>query len=190
MRFLPNGIEHPGLSLLGKICLGISDCNPSSGGKIDSMSQVHRNLIFLTGLIVFWLAGSLTARADPASELASFSVFPIVDLAQLATGDAKTVRGAPMSTPRFLSVQTCWVAAGAPTQQMEALRRWNPASHGEMNIFIHANGSDFSRLRNAAGNSAVQSLVSKTQELAADLQISKAEAAISIVSFMIRSFPN
>ncbi len=128
------------------------------------------------GLGPLFLISSASVRADALSELASFSVFDKVDLAQLA-GDAKTVRGATMSTPRFLSVQTCWVAPGSPAQQSEALRRWNPASHGEMKIFIHSNGSDFARLREAPNNSAVQSLVNATQQMSADLQISNDEAA-------------
>ena len=130
----------------------------------------------LAALIAILLTASSGVQADPASELASFSVFPTVDLAQLA-GDAKTVRGAPMSTPRFLSVQSCWVAPGAPSAQIEAMRRWNPSSHGELNILLHANGSDFSRLRNAPNNSAVQALVTATEKLSPELQISKAEAS-------------
>jgi len=58
--------------------------------------------------------GVTIARGDPISELASFSVFDKVDLAQLARGDVKTAHGAPMRTPRFLAVQSCYVAPGSP----------------------------------------------------------------------------
>ena len=40
--------------------------------------------------------GVTIARADPVSELASFSVFDKVDLAQLAKSDVKTAHGPPM----------------------------------------------------------------------------------------------
>ncbi|HMJ05579.1 MAG TPA: hypothetical protein VK474_04925 [Chthoniobacterales bacterium] len=128
-------------------------------------------------LAVTLLAGVCSARAEAVSELKSFSVFETVDLAQLAQGDAKAVRGVPMNTGRFLSVQACWVAPGTPAQQAEALRRWNPAQHSEMKIYLHSNGSNFSRLASAPSNSAVQSLATATVGKSTELQISKAEAA-------------
>src|SRR5215510_16577891 len=69
--------------------------------------------------------GLTTARADAVSDLASFSIFDKVDLAQLAKSDVRTAHGTPMRTPRFLAVQSCYVAPGSPAQQMEALRRWD-----------------------------------------------------------------
>ncbi|MBA3386736.1 MAG: hypothetical protein H0T95_08990 [Chthoniobacterales bacterium] len=132
-----------------------------------------------TGSIVAALCNLATshARADAVSELASFSVFNNVDLAQLAKGEAKTQRGVPMSNPRFLSVQSCWVAPGSPEQVSSALRNWSPSGHPEMKVFIHANGSDFSRLKDAPGNGAVRSLVDATQKLSPELQVSKDEAS-------------
>ena len=47
--------------------------------------------VFATMLMPLTLVA--TARGDAASELASFSVFPKVDLAQLSGSDAKPVRG-------------------------------------------------------------------------------------------------
>src|SRR5678815_2741189 len=82
--------------------------------------------------------GLITARADAVSELASFSIFDKVDLAQLAKSDVKTAHGPPMSNQRFLAVQSCYVATGAPAQQMEALRRWNPAKYRELKVFLHS----------------------------------------------------
>lgn len=132
--------------------------------------------LMLAAVAAIFLARNPAMRAEPVGELASFSVFDKIDLAQIA-GEAKAVRGVPMSSPRALSVQTCWVAPGTPSQQSEALRRWNPTSHSEMKIFLHANGSDFSRLKDAPNNSVVQSLVSATQGLSPELQISKEEAS-------------
>ena len=81
------------------------------------------------------IAGPRSACADPVSELASFSIFDKVDLAQLAKSDVKTAHGPPMRNSRFLAVQSCYVAPGSPAQQMEALRRWNPTRYRELKVF-------------------------------------------------------
>ena len=122
------------------------------------------------------LASAITALADPVSELASFSVFPNVDLAQLRS-DAKTVRGTPMSTQRFQAVQTCWVSPGSPAQVASAMKNLNPLKHPELKVIMHGNGSNFSALNNPPGSSSVQWLVNATQMKPAELQLSKAEAA-------------
>ncbi|HSH39270.1 MAG TPA: hypothetical protein VK993_10825 [Chthoniobacterales bacterium] len=122
------------------------------------------------------LLGTAAVQADPVSELASFSAFDKVDLGQLA-GEAKPIRGAPMSTTRFLSVQTAWVAPGSPPSVAEAMRRWSPTNHPELKVYMHSNGSNFARLAEAPDNSAVQALVSATLSKSPDLQISKEEAA-------------
>src|SRR5690242_10538531 len=90
-------------------------------------------LVALAGVLCLMLiAGPRTACADPLSELASFSIFDKVDLAQLAKSDVKTAHGPPMKNSRFLAVQSCYVAPGSPAQQMEALRRWNPSKYREL----------------------------------------------------------
>jgi hypothetical protein len=127
-------------------------------------------------------AGPRSACADPVSELASFSIFDKVDLAQLAKSDVKTAHGPPMKNSRFLAVQSCYVAPGSPAQQMEALRRWNPAQHRELKVFLHSDLSsnpgpaNFEKLKNAPGNASVRSFVTATEKLSPELQISKEEA--------------
>jgi hypothetical protein len=130
---------------------------------------------FAAALMMF--AAAPAAHADPVSELASFSVFDKVDLAPLAKGEAKPVRGAPMSTARFLSVQTAWVQPGSPASVAEALRRWSPTNHPELKVLMHTNGTNFDRLSQAPNNPAVQALVNATLSKSSDLQISKQEAA-------------
>src|SRR5260221_4366536 len=126
--------------------------------------------------------GVTIARGDPISELASFSVFDKVDLAQLAKGDVKTAHGAPMRTPRFLAVQSCYVAPGSPVQQMEALRRWDPTRYRELKVFLHSDlpsnptPANFEKLKNAPGNSSVRSFVAATEKLSPELKLSKDEA--------------
>ena len=132
--------------------------------------------------LVALVVATTVSAADPVAELASFSVFDSVDLSELAKGDAKTAHGPPMSNPRFLSVQSCYVSPGSPAQQIEAMKRWNPAKHRELKVYLHADlpGSpspaDFSRLQKAPDSGAVRSLVSATLKMSSDLQISREEA--------------
>jgi hypothetical protein len=126
-------------------------------------------------------AGLTIAHADAVSQLASFSIFDKVDLAQLAKSDVKTAHGPPMRNPRFLAVQSCYVAPGSPAQQMEALRRWDPTRHRELKVFLHSDlpsnptPANFDKLKTAPGNASVRSFVASTQKLSSDLQISRDE---------------
>src|SRR5206468_11637012 len=137
--------------------------------------------LLLLLLMLRW--GLTTARADAISELASFSIFDKVDLAQLAKSDVKTAHGPPMSNPRFLAVQSCYVAPGSsPAQQIEALRRWDATRHRELKVYLHSDlpsnptPANFEKLKNAPDNASVRSFVAATQKLSSDLQISKDEA--------------
>ena len=133
-------------------------------------------------LVLVLRLGLATAHADAVSELASFSIFDKVDLAQLAKSDVKTAHGPPMSNPRFLAVQSCYVVPGATAQQIEALRRWDATRHRELKVFLHSDlpsnptPANFEKLKDAPGNSSVRSFVTATQKLSPGLQISKEEA--------------
>lgn len=139
--------------------------------------KTRRLISRCAAVAAFWFASILSGRADAVSEMKSFSVFDDVDLAQLAQGDAKAVRGEPMNTSRFLSVQSAWVSPGTPAQNAAALRRWTPDGHSELKVLLHVNGSNFSKLSQAPNNSAVQALVGATISKSSELQISRAEAA-------------
>jgi hypothetical protein len=135
----------------------------------------------LSFLLVPLLAGSTAAAADPAAELASFSVFDKIDINELAKSDAETKHGPPMGG-RFLSVQSCYVARGSPEKQMAVLKSWDPTKHRELKVFIHSDlppsptVENFSKLRTAPDNGSVRGFVSATQKLTGELQISKEEA--------------
>ena len=154
--------------------------------NVDTISRIRWLPSGLVGLasvlLVISIAGPRSACADPLSELASFSIFDKVDLAQLAKSDVKTAHGAPMKNSRFLAVQSCYVAPGSPAQQMEALRRWNPSKYRELKVFLHSDlpsnpgPSNFEKLKNAPDNASVRSFVAATQKLSPELQISKEEA--------------
>src|SRR5215468_3072744 len=154
--------------------------------NVDTTVRIRslpRGLVALAGVLCSVLiAGPRSACADPVSELASFSIFDKVDLAQLAKSDVKTAHGPPMENSRFLAVQSCYVAPGSPAQQSEALRRWNPSNHRELKVFLHSDlpsspgPANFDKLRNAPDNASVRSFVTATQKLSPELQISKEEA--------------
>src|SRR5207237_4488029 len=128
-------------------------------------------------------AGIGIASADPVSELSSFSILDKVDLAQLAKSDAKTAHGAPMSNPRFLSVQSIYVMPGSPAQHLEAMRNWNPTEHHEPKVFLHGDlsgspsESAFAKRKIAPANAPVRALTNATAKMANELQLSREEAA-------------
>jgi hypothetical protein len=133
------------------------------------------SLIYITALLV-----SKAAAADPAAEMASFSVFNNINIADLAKGEPKVAHG-PAMGGHFISAQSCFVVAGAPARVSEALRQWNPERHSELKVLIHSDlpsspsAANFSRLTKAPDNGAVRYLVNATQKLSPDLQISKEE---------------
>ena len=130
---------------------------------------------FVLALALFALVHA-TRAADPAQELAGFSVFPTIDLAQLAHTDVKTAHGPPMGNPRFGSVQSVYVAPGTPQQHIAAMDRWNPTSHSELRVFMHVEGTNFGRLASAPDNGPIRALATATTKPAQDLQISREEA--------------
>jgi hypothetical protein len=149
-------------------------------GEAMRFKAVQRLMRISSLLALAALAVSNAAAADPVAEMASFSVFNNVNVADLAKGEPKVAHG-PALTGHFISAQSCFVVAGAPARVSEALRQWNPTRHSELKVLIHSDlssspsAANFSRLSSAPDNGAVRSLVSATQKLSPDLQISKEE---------------
>ncbi|MEP6709962.1 MAG: hypothetical protein ABJB32_07500 [Verrucomicrobiota bacterium] len=137
--------------------------------------------IFIS-LLGFGLIVARAADADPVSELAGFSVFGGINLNELSKGEVKTANGPAMSSPRFLSTQSCYVVPGSPAKALEALRSWDPTAHRELKIYLHSDlpasptTANFSRLKNAPDNSSVKALVNATEKMSPELQISREEA--------------
>lgn len=137
---------------------------------------------FAAVFLLVLVTGPRSSGADPVSELASFSVFDKIDLAQLAKSEVKTAHGPPMKNPRFLAVQSCYVVPGSPSELMAALRRWEPTRYRDLKVFLHSDlpsnptPANFEKLKSAPSNASVRSFVAATQKLSPDLQISKEEA--------------
>jgi hypothetical protein len=148
-------------------------------GEAMSFGAVQKRMRIFSLLCAGAFAVS-NVLADPVAEMASFSVFPNVNLAELAKGEPKVAHGPPLSG-HFISAQSCFVVAGTPARVSEALRQWNPTRHSELKVLLHSDlpsspsAANFSRLSSAPDNAAVRSLVSATQKLSPDLQISKEE---------------
>ena len=137
---------------------------------------ISRSLALFAVLLLLPFGAIPAARGDAVAELAGFSVFPRVDLAQLSKGDAKPVRGGSSGSGRYLSVQTVYVAPIPPAALLARMRGWNPASHPELKVYLHVDsGSNFSALQNVPDNSAVRYLTNATSQRSADLQLSAAE---------------
>ena len=149
-------------------------------GEATPFRPVQKNMRILSLLCLVGLAVSRAGAADPVAEMASFSVFDKIDLNELAKGEPKVAHG-PALGGRYISAQSCFVVAGVPARVSEALRQWNPTRHSELKVMIHSDlpsspsAANFSRLSSAPDNSAVRALVSATQKLSPDLQISKEE---------------
>ena len=123
-----------------------------NGEPIVRIRCLPRGLVALAGVLsLISIAGPRSASADPVSELASFSIFDKVDLAQLAKSDVKTAHGPPMRNSRFLAVQSCYVVPGSPAQQIEALRRWNPANYRELIILRHSQDLSYEEIVEVTG---------------------------------------
>ena len=135
-----------------------------------------------TFLFLFLVLPLSAGAADPISELAQFSVFGKIDLSRLAGGEIKTAAGPPMSTDRFLSVQSCFVVPQPPGKVLERMRHFDPTAHRELKVFLHSDlpsspsASNFSKLNNAPDNGAVKKLRSATEKMSPELQLSQAEA--------------
>jgi hypothetical protein len=80
-------------------------------------------------IVLVLILPALVRAADPVSEMAEFSVFGKVDLAELARGEIKTAAGAPMNTARYLSAQSCFVVPKPPAQVVTAMKRFDPSEH-------------------------------------------------------------
>ncbi|MFZ1220873.1 MAG: hypothetical protein WAO00_16380, partial [Chthoniobacterales bacterium] len=125
-------------------------------GEAMPFRAVQQAMRILSLLCLLGLAVS-KAAADPASEMASFSVFDKVDLNELAKGEPKVAHGPPLGG-RYISAQSCFVVAGVPARVSEALRQWNPARHSELKVMIHSDlpsspsAANFSRLSSAPDN--------------------------------------
>ncbi len=143
------------------------------------------SLRHIPAALLFLVFAAAARAADPLAELASFSAFKEVNLDKLAGGAVMAARGATMSFPRGLAVETAYVIRKPLARAAEFHLQWNPGRHPELKVYLHQDipahptAADFQRISAAPSNSAVKSLAAATQRLSSgpsDLQMSAAEA--------------
>lgn len=126
------------------------------------------------------------AQAEPLAEMAAFSELKSPDLAELAGGKIETAHGAAMTFPRDMAVQACYVVPLPLPKTVEFHKRWNPARHPELKVYLHHElsskpvPSEFQVLATAPENAAVRALIDATQKLnprRPELQMGAGEAA-------------
>ena len=127
------------------------------------------------------------ALADPVSDLAAFSAFENIDPAKLAGAKPLGGRGAPISFPRGLAVQSCYVLPLPLREAVAFQKEWKATRHPELKVYLHrdlslkAAPSEFQTISSAPDNSAVRALVAATQALnpeRPELQLSAGEAKL------------
>jgi len=140
---------------------------------------------FWPALFVFIVGAGEIACADPAADLATFSSLKDVNIEKLAGGAAMMGRGTPMSFPRGLAVESCYVVRKPLAKTAELHLQWNGVKHPELKVYLHGDFSgrptlaEFQKIGSAPSNAAVKAYVAATEKLSSggtDLQLSAAEA--------------
>jgi hypothetical protein len=140
---------------------------------------------FWPALFVVLIGAGGMACADPAAELASFSSFKEVNIEKLAGAPPMMARGAAMSFPRGLAVESCYIVRKPLARTTEMHVQWNPLKHPELKVYLHTDYTgrptlaEFQRIASAPAHAAVKGFVAATEKLSSggsDLQLSAAEA--------------
>jgi hypothetical protein len=125
-------------------------------------------------------------RADLNSDLA-FTLFRDVDVNSMAGGTILQARGPIMAFPRGITSQSLFVIHAAPADVARKLLSWNPASHSDLQVWLHKSlppqptVADFADLANLPGNKSVQFQIDSTVNFnpaSPSLQVSKEEAQV------------
>jgi hypothetical protein len=94
-------------------------------------------------------------------------------------------RGAAMSFPRGLAVESCFVVRKTLAKAAEFQLQWSPLKHPDLKVYLHTDFvgrpalAAFQRIASAPANSSVKAFVADTEKLSSggsDLQLSAAEA--------------
>ena len=136
-------------------------------------------------LIVSIVVAASRVMADPAAEIASFSVFKEVDMKKLAKGEVIAASGPTMRFARGLEVESLFILPLPVAKANDAQQKWNPTGHSALKVYQHVDlprrpsAQDFQGLANAPHNSSVGKFASATEKLnpeRPELQMSAAEA--------------
>ena len=142
----------------------------------------------LIGSVLLVLAGALgstlTASADPITELRSLSVFKNADMAKLTAGDVLASQGPGMRFARGGSAESAYIVRAPVKTTVGLIQQWRPTQHPELRVYVQedvsarATPNDFRNLASAPSNASVKAFVEATEKLPGDaskVQLSSAE---------------
>jgi hypothetical protein len=151
--------------------------------RIPTTTLRSRALLIL-GLAVLI---AVPARADLKSDLA-FTAFAgtDVDVNALAGGNILQARGPIMTFARGITSQSLFFVNAAPADVAAKLTHWNPATHKDLEVWLHQSlppnptAANFANLATLPDNKSVQFQIDATSspDPAKSLQLSKEEAQI------------
>jgi hypothetical protein len=117
----------------------------------------------------------------------AFTAFPNADLNSLANGQVLQARGGLIDFQRGVTAQSLYFVAAPPAAVDEKLTSWNPASHHELQVWLHRplpphpTANDFSGLNDLPDNSSVNNMIKATYDYSAGsdaIQLNKGEAQL------------
>src|SRR5207237_5489881 len=106
-------------------------------GEALRLAAVQNTMRFFSLLCLAAFVISKAAAADPAAEMASFSVFNNINVADLAKGEPKVAHG-PALSGHFISAQSCFVVAGVPARVCAALRQWIAGRPSALQVLVQS----------------------------------------------------
>ena len=123
------------------------------------------SLRFVFALLLPALLAAAPVRGDVNL---AFTAFPNADLNSLANGQVLQARGGLIDFQRGVTAQSLYFIAAPPAVVSQKLTTWNPASHRELQVWLHQalparpTVNDFAGLANLPDNKSVNNMVSAT----------------------------
>jgi hypothetical protein len=139
---------------------------------------------FLRFSAIAFLFGLVAAPAAQADPNLGFTAFAGQDLSPLADGKVLQARGGLIDFERGVTAQSLYFIEATPQVVEDKLSTWNPASHSELEVWLHQQlppkptVNDFAAIANLPDNGSVNNMIDATfsyQPGADSLQLDKAE---------------
>ena len=139
---------------------------------------------FIFALLLPALLAVAPVRADVNL---AFTAFPNADLNALAGGQVLQARGGLIDFQRGVTAQSLYFIEAPPTVVSQKLMTWNPASHHELDVWLHKalpahpTLTDFAGISELPDNRSVNNMISATYNYTPgsdSLQLNKNERPI------------
>jgi hypothetical protein len=142
---------------------------------------------FLRFVFALLLPALLAAVPLHADVNLAFTAFPNADLNTLADGQVLQARGGLIDFQRGVTAQSLYFIAAPPSVVSQKLMTWSPASHHELDVWLHKalpphpTLNDFAALADLPDNKSVNNMISATYNYTPgsdSLQLNKSEQPI------------